>query len=147
MVMTIDRVERKIEVRFEEAPARAVRDALKRWGFRFDGARWARALDVTVDNVAAELERAGARLVYVERTRDGERRLERRLVGSSVRLVPVEGDAPATTTAATPAAEQAAAPVPEPAAPRVIRAKRCWECGRLVAIERRDQAELNERIL
>lgn len=145
--MTVDRVERVLRVQFPDAPQRAVRDALKRWGFRFDGSRWSRRLDgVTLVNLAAELERAGARLSYVERTREGERRLEYRLVGTSRQLVPAEPVE--AETEARPTAAPVAEPAVETAAaePRVIRARRCWECGRLVAVDRRDQAELDRRL-
>jgi hypothetical protein len=141
----------RIEVSFPEPPEWGVRQWLKAWRFRFDGSRWLRTPDLSprfLDEI--ELYRSVEWRFFLER--DG-------------RLIPARVDRPymrspklvedpeaASAPEAEPEAEPAAAPATAPAAGheterevREIRARRCYECGALVAVDPREQAELARR--
>jgi hypothetical protein len=133
----------RIEVSFPEPPVWGVRQWLKSWRFRFDGGRWLRTPDIS------------ARFLdEVERYRSVEWRffLER-----DGRLIPARVDRPyLRSPKLVEDPEAAPAPEAEPeAAPAVgheterevreIRARRCYECGALVAVDPREQAELARR--
>lgn len=130
---TFDRTSGQATVKFPDAPRPQVRQMLKDWRFRYDGAAWRRDLEFSWDRFAVEMNRVGADLEFIEVRSDGARRLELALVRGYHRLVP---------TAEMPV-EQVQ---PAPAEPRIIEATRCWECGRLRALNHADQPELNRRL-
>jgi hypothetical protein len=141
----------RIEVSFAEPPAPAVRQWLKGWRFRFDGNRWLRTPDISA-NFLDEIERYRSVEWRFFLERDG-RLIPARVDRPYMRSPKLVEDPEAASGAeAEPAAAPAAAPGTAPAAGheterevREIRARRCYECGALVAVDPREQAELARR--
>jgi hypothetical protein len=122
-------------VKFDAAPAYHVRQTLKGWRFTFDGTQWTRRNDLTWGRFLDELERCDVQWqFFVER--DGKllpARVQREYMRSP-KLV-VDETAQVSETTEQPSANDE----------RVIRARRCVECGSLFALQAADQAELIRR--
>ncbi|MCS7296183.1 MAG: hypothetical protein NZ761_12405 [Dehalococcoidia bacterium] len=127
----------EVEIRFTEAPAPAVRQVLKTWRFRFDGAAWRRDAGFTIGRLIDDLDRlTSVEWTYFIVDRYGVRRPARveRAPARTPKLVVDETQE-----------EETREPEPEPAAARELRAARCLECGTLTALEPGDQPELDRR--
>lgn len=124
----------EVEVAFSEPPAPALRQVLKSWRFRFDGASWRRDAQFTVGRLLDELDRFhSTRWTYFIVDEHGVRHPARveRVPGRTPKLVVDEA-----ATESAPAAEER----------REIPAAQCIECGTLTALEPGDQTELDRRL-
>ena len=145
------------QLQFHELPTPRERSVVKSFRFLWDPESkiWTRSLDgVGMEGLVRELERVGVKLEILEHRNGMRTRLGWQLSesGRDWFLRPV-AEPVAENTDSTPASEATAStPVTSTmvattsATSRVIRARRCWECGSLRALDRRDQTELDRRL-